>query len=225
MGITIVSVNDQPALTPLDSLEYEITEDVPGTENEGISTADLWAGLSVTDNDADSVTGIAIRIPYTASGVWQVSSTTPVAWSTFSGDANAVASNMVLVLEISDTWKIRFAPSLHFNGNVNLMLGAWDQTDGRASGAVTPLDLVNTATDVSPFSIDAQELVMTVYPFNDSPELQIFDLNLGSVNEDISVESNSGMTLQSLIVPAITDVDHQAQVGLAVIQSETPKAP
>lgn len=98
----------------------------------------------VTDPDAGAVKGVAVVGIDNARGRWQVNLTganAAVAWADIS---SAVSPANALLLADDGNTRIRFLPNAGFTGFAKITYKAWDQTNGKAEGAMAA-----TAGDLS----------------------------------------------------------------------------
>ena len=129
--IALNDLNDSPVVVGLDltlgSVNRNATNPV-GTSVAAMLASDGGAD-AITDEDAGAVEGIAVVGANNTNGSWQYSQD----GSTWNGLPGGLSVSNALLLDASDL--IRFLPNGTFTGTESIAFRAWDQTDGRVSGA------------------------------------------------------------------------------------------
>ncbi|SCA62932.1 hypothetical protein SCG7109_AF_00140 [Chlamydiales bacterium SCGC AG-110-M15] len=183
VGITIRDSNDSLVLSEEVFTMNTITEDT--LINAGTNIIELFA--SVSNVDAESVQGIALTSAETTNGSWEFSLNSGSTWSSL---VPIDDTNVLLLPSVSDT-KIRFVPTQHFNGVVNLTFRSWDLSAGSNGTYVDGTDVANA----SAFSLDEGTATLDILPINDTPVISapaIF-----TVNED-EILSVVGITISDV---------------------------
>jgi hypothetical protein len=207
--ITVTDANDPPVLIGVNDFA-PITED--DVNNNGSRVSDLLAG-HVTDVDHDAVApGIAVYGLSADDGeAWQYSIDNGVNWTSF----GAVSLQAATVL--GPDARVRLRPNGRYGVNGDpgfphsITLGAWDRSDGLASGATgvnvaaIPQDPVTGAV-IKPYG-GFETARIVVADVNDAPVLTGAH-DLPSITEDDV--NNSGVFVYQLFDGYITDVDLQA---------------
>lgn len=121
-GLTVLSVNDAPVLTPTAPVLTGLhASDIA---NGGQTVASM-VGHSITDVDNGALEGIAITGLTSGNGTWQYS-LNGTAWT----DIGVVASSSALLLGANH--HVRFVPDGSSSTGASLTYRAWDQTSGVA---------------------------------------------------------------------------------------------
>ena len=211
--VNITLINDSPSInSSVAVFAPTIEEDYEVELNNGFSVAEIVVPV-VLDDDAESVVGMAIIGIDVTNGEWEYK-TNNSSWIMIPGDVDI---NMAVVLEATDTNRIRFVSNLDFNGYVSLKFVAWDGSNGEIDGSkVNAMSVSN----IDAFSADFTEFVVTVAPVNDAPVLQMHPIKLTSIKEDDF--TTPGDQIVALLSYA-SDVDLSgalaSQLGVAVIST------
>lgn len=160
--ITLNSVNDAPFLNVAANLNFSsILEDsTPGSGNSwsemrNSAPANLWEDVDPFSADSIAVVGSDNQ----GLGNWEYSTNGGSSWANLPSSSN----NSALLLR-SNT-RFRFSPNTNANGNVELNLKAWDESDGSVPGA-----FVDAAYSPSgAFSSNSISLNQTIVAVNDAP--------------------------------------------------------
>ena len=205
------NVNDAPTLGA-NSTMPAILEDT--TDPAGMLLTALSSNIS--DIDPASQKGIAVLALDNTNGTWQFS-LNGTTWQNF-GSVSVTTSRL---LPLDATTRIRFVPNPNFNtGNTPLTLsyGGWDQTSGSA-GAVVDTSVVGGTTA---FSVATRTISHSVTKVNDAPVLTSEARTLPLIDEDAVFIPGpfSGARISSMVVNA-TDVDTNAQKGIAIFEAST----
>lgn len=164
VNLTIHSVNDTPVLdnsgTPTLTT---VVEESSGGNGDLVSS--LVSGL-ITDDDSDSVEGVAVTGADDTNGDWEYSTDSGATWAsltTANGGALSDASAVLLL----PTDKVRFVPGADYNSNDgasgNLTFKAWD----RATGTAGDVDVDTGVGDA--YSVASEDYTIVVTPDNDTP--------------------------------------------------------
>ena len=165
--ITVNAQNDAPVLDNSGNMSLvAIDEDVPNASNPGTLVSDIIlsaGGDRITDVDAGAVEGIAVTAVDNTNGTWQFSIDNGTNWTPF-GSPNATTARLLAANALT---RVRFIPSLNFNGTVDpgLTFRAWDQTSG-TNGNTADVS-INGGTTA--FSTATETASITVNPVNDNP--------------------------------------------------------
>ena len=208
LTLVIIPVNDAPVvLTPAEIDLASILED--DSSSFGISVPTLTALL---DRDVDSSQfGIAIVAIDIVNREWQYTLNNGTNWLVVTADSEL--SSLVFRAR-SDMERVRFVPSLNYNGQSSFSYKLWDLTSSEVSGSSN----VNTQTNpvTGPFSVNTATARVTVDPVNDSPVLSP-GLFLSPIYENMDILSNQGIPVSTVIDQAFNDVDAGFKSGLAVV--------
>lgn len=162
-------------------------------------------GNNVTDANAGALRGLAITAIDNTKGTWQYSTNAGTNWY----NVPTTLNNAALLLRSSDY--LRFYPKTGNIGISSMVFRAWDRTTGTA-GAVG--SLAGGVGGNTPYSAD--QVFANVQVGNHAPVLNIsspFTLN-SFMNGSAT---NPGTLVSTLLGQKVTDVDLNAQRGIAVI--------
>ena len=204
--VEIELVNDSPYFDLTQpAFEPEILEDTPIEENSGVPVSEV--AYLIVDDDVRAHKGIAIIGLDTEKGEWEFTLNSGDTWT----GIESVNQTTALVLEAVMEQRVRFHPNHDFNGNVDVVIVAWDGTNEEISaGSYTD---ATSQSNTDPFSHDKFLINLFVIPVNDAPVLLDIPLNATSILED-DYDSN-GDTVLSLLTFA-SDVDYHDELGIAV---------
>jgi uncharacterized delta-60 repeat protein len=118
------AINDSPVLTPANPILTSLTES--DANNAGQTVASI-VGDSITDPDANPLSGIAVYSTTGSKGAWQYSLTGGATWI----DLSSVSVTSALLLRSTDL--VRWVPAGAAE-QVNLSFYGWDQTRGTTAG-------------------------------------------------------------------------------------------
>ncbi len=180
-----VQRNQAPTLTSTTASAPSVAEDT--ANSAGVAVAALVANLGVVDTPGNAA-GLAITGADSAHGVWQftLDGTT---WTPLGNVTDAAAR----LLAADDLTRLRFVPAANWNGTATLTARAWDQSDGRAGGALSSV----VAPGQSSYSSQAATISFTVTPVNDAPVL--------SLPTSLTAFRNTDMVIGSAF--SVADVD------------------
>jgi hypothetical protein len=208
--VSVVSLNDAPSLNTTGNPTLStIVEDAANPN--GTPIGNLINNI-VTDNDGiGALKGIAvITAGGTTGGIWQFTLDGGADWQAL----GAVAETSARLLPVDGTLsRVRFLPNPNFNGTVNLIYRAWDQTQGTAGAA---FDLTGKYGGVNAFSTSFETATQTVTAVNDAPVVN----NAGSPTLNTIAEDTTnpgGNLVSSLVTGVVSDVDANALAGIAVV--------
>lgn len=213
---TIDSVNDAPVLDNTPTPVFPtILEDT--TKPSGMFVADLVTG-AISDDDPGAEDGIGVISAPSNNGTWQYTldgTTFNPIWKSIGPLISPEGDNLARLLLADAKTKIRFVPKKDFNGEVSIRFQAWDHSEGE------PGQTLPTATRIGGdkcFSLNYDDAAITVTPVNDAPVLDnTLTPSLGSILED--AKNPSGTLIKYLARNAITDVDENADQGLAIVSA------
>ena len=122
-------MNFAPVLdaTPSPTLT-DIAEDVTSADNTGTNVSSLVTG-AITDQDGTAVAAIAVTAVDNTNGAWQYSTDNGTTWNAFGTVTEATSRLLDGTLTGNDTQKIRFVPTLNYNGSATITFRAWDKID------------------------------------------------------------------------------------------------
>jgi len=206
VDIGVRPVNDAPVVASgLETVTRSIAED-PST-NSGYTVSSLFTASF--DDSIDEVTGgtstndlagLAIHA-YTAApskGTWQYSADGS-SWSNLSSIAGLSSS-----LLIPASYRLRFVPAAHFNGDAPALQGKLIDTSSGALSGVSTVDLSGGSAlgGTTRYSIGSVTLNLSVTPVNDAP-VATGSSSLAGVLEDAS--DTVGDTVSNLFLPRFND--------------------
>ncbi len=178
MAITVVPLNDAPALQP--STLNSVAED--SRNPEGQTVAEIFSGSFSDPDPGASMRGIAISQNNTpaSEGVWQISFAQNGPWQ----NVPAVSDNTRLALGLNA--RLRFLPGADFFGSVTpLKVLAIDETYSGTFSVPSGLVILPPALrgPDSPVAMVAADLSVEITPVNDAPRPQVPELRF-SVTQD-----------------------------------------
>ncbi|ETR70122.1 MAG: hypothetical protein OMM_03465 [Candidatus Magnetoglobus multicellularis str. Araruama] len=148
LGVTVVSINDAPILSPVSYELSDISED--DTDNQEL----FWMyQLTYVIDDVDKFHQYGMAVfSCKGNGQWQYRHHTQIAWNNF----GTISPDQAILLDINID--IRYIPDEKNGEHAWIQFYAWDQTSG------TPTDLTDISDrgGTTPFSIDAGMLSITV---------------------------------------------------------------
>ena len=156
VDITVVGVNDAPALTPVAPLLTPLTED--DIANAGQTVASI-VGASIADADPSAAAGVAITGVNNGNGSWQYSIDGGSTWNAVGSPSDTAA----LLLRATDL--VRFVPDGRTGTSGELIYRAWDQTSGVAGGLAD----ATINGDATAFSVAKDTATIDVWAINDAP--------------------------------------------------------
>jgi hypothetical protein len=157
-ALTITVVNQAPKLAGNMTVPGML-EDAPA--GNGTLVSDLIAGKV---SDPSGVIGIAITSADNANGTWQVSRDNGTTWNLLGAASDANAT----LLASDGVTRVRFVPTVDWNGSATFTFRAWDQSGGTAGQ--TSADATFSG-GTSPFSANTGAATITVTAVNDAPVL------------------------------------------------------
>ncbi len=86
-------------------------------DNTGTSISEHRGRRTITDADGTAVTAIAVTAVDNTNGVWQYSTDNGTTWTAFGSVSASTARLLDGTLTGNDTQKIRFVPTLNYNGS------------------------------------------------------------------------------------------------------------
>ena len=129
-------------------------------DNTGTNVSNLVTG-AITDADGTAVAAIAVTAVDNTNGAWQYSTDNGTTWTAFGSVSTSTARLLDGTLTGNDTQKIRFVPTLNYNGSATITFRAWDKATGTAgltadtstnNGGITAY---STVTDTASIAISA----------------------------------------------------------------------
>ncbi len=224
IALTVNPVNDAPVLTGLAT--------TAATVNENTTTAQTVADLLGARTDVDTasgshsanngiLTGMAVYATDetgVGGGYWEYSINSGANWATL----DPTDGDVVL---LRSTDQVRFVPDSHNGTTGHLSYYAWDQATGTPGNTVTGIaGDANLASrgGVSPYSVDAGTVTLTVTDVNDAA---VADLNGGTAGIDGSAQFKPrGNPAQVFGSVSISDVDSGDQITGATVSLATDTA-
>ena len=166
--LTLTVMNFAPVLdaTPSPTLT-DIAEDVTSADNTGTNVSSLVTG-AITDQDGTAVAAIAVTAVDNTNGAWQYSTDNGTTWNAFGTVTEATSRLLDGTLTGNDTQKIRFVPTLNYNGSATITFRAWDKSTGTSGNTV------NTSTGnggTTAYSTVTDTASITISAVNDKPAL------------------------------------------------------
>jgi hypothetical protein len=212
---TIRGVNDAPVLyndkTPIfSSIDEDSLPPMPGSiDGSTLLSTILDTPGFITDPDHGSLRGCAIIGVNTTNGVLWYTLDAGTSWH----PVGSVSGTNALLLPSNPSTRLRFVPSLNFNGPIaNVMtIRAWDQTTGTAG---TKVDTSENGGQTA-FSIATDTVGITVTAVNDAP-VASGSATLAAINEDDTLTTGTtppGSTVTSLFTANFSDSKDQVTDG------------
>ncbi len=208
---TVANVNDAPTLSSDDIAAAPINEDT--TNSTGTLVSELLSGMN--DVDPGALKGMAVySVAPNGRGVWQFTLDNGTNW-TPCGSATVSAARL---LPSDANTRVRFIPNANVSGSDLLAFYAWDQTSGTAGQTAN----VGVRGGLTAFSPTRQRVIQTVNAVNDAPVMTSVAPVLPQIDEDpvFTPGPTSGVPVSALI-GGITDIDTNAQKGIAVFEAST----
>jgi hypothetical protein len=181
--VTIIGVNNQPVLDNAKSPEFN---GVPENINDPTNGSTLYSTLvseiidderlintntldNYSDGDSDP-SGLAV-IGVNLNGTLWYSTDDGSSWAELSG---TISETSALVVYADNSTRLYYKPDNGVSGTVNdaITIKAWDRTSGETNGTIS----VNTTTGSS-FSVDTDDVEITVADINYAPNLSATGLN------------------------------------------------
>jgi hypothetical protein len=185
ISITVTPVNDAPVLTttPIPSLGT-IQEDAKSPVGTLLK---YFATSPITDVDAGALKGIAVIGAPETNGAWQFTLDGTV-WQSL----GPVSTSSARLLPVDNTTKVRFIPSLNYNGLAWMTYRAWDRTDGVGGNLYVTSGNVGLTGSLSSAQVSAK---LTITPVNDKPSL-VLSGTIGYIHNHapIVLAPNAGVT-------------------------------
>lgn len=205
----VLDATQSPLLTNLD------TDD---QTSAGDTVADIVVNGSITD--VDTVTdpeSIAVTSVDNTNGVWQYSTDGGGSWLNFSATTGAVVDLSAASRLLLPTHKVRFVPNLTYIGYSTFTFRAWDQTTGTAGG--TAATTTNGGMTAYSATSDSASLfvgtIETSVALDGSGNLVITDINGGTTNDTLTVQTNTGT---GTII--ISDPNHVFETSVGTLSSD-----
>ena len=184
----------------------------------GDSVAAMVVDGSITDEDGSPVESIAITNVDNANGTWQYSIDNGGTWSNVDDGLLAVDHALLLdgTLTGASTQKLRFVPTLNFDGNATLTFRAWDQSTGTADTyANTTINGVatafSTATDTASITVNPIAFAVTARETIDNDADGQIDYIKFTTNQNLD-DDFSGLSISvagyalDMTTPFVTDI-------------------
>jgi len=170
--VTITAVNDAPVLNNT-GVPFLAAIDEDNITNVGTTIPALLGSIAplamITDFDPNPTSGIAIFGADQSQGVFEFSTNDGSSWTAL----GIVSASNARLLANSTTTRLRFVPSLNFNGTLDPVIdfAAWDQTTG-ADGDVAVISLRGGTTA---FSQNVETASIVINAVNDAPTMSGID--------------------------------------------------
>jgi hypothetical protein len=196
------------ASTATETLTFAVGATTPPTIGAGPTLTPIAEDATAIAGDVVGTafgTGIAVTgLTGAAGGSWQYSLVKNI-WA----DVGTVSDTAALVLPT--TASLRFLPSANFNGSATVTAKGWDGFSGAAGDKVD----TTAAALANSFSTATATGTVTVAAANDAP---VLDTTPAPALPDLPVNptTNAGVTVESLLGGAATDVDG-ATLGIALV--------
>ena len=211
--VVIVPVNDPPVINSsltiiLPSILEDDVRDRPSNGQE----VSVFLPILIKDVDETTQFGVAVVGADNSNGRWQY--TTNGSNGTWHDIISPQPTNaLVLQGQHGGQDRIRFAPSLNYNGPTSLTFKLWDLNVTYPSGTiVSTVGTVNSHT----FSVDSAMATQEVEPVNDSPVVLPGEA-LIEIPEDVPTSSDHGTPVSEILRDRYEDVDVGFVTGLAVV--------
>ena len=211
--VVLVPVNDAPVInTSLTIVLPSILEDdVIDRPSQGQDVSIFLPAL-VEDVDETQDFGVAIVGVNDSNGHWQFSTNGGSSWQDIISPQEASA--LVLQGQPSGQDRIRFAPSLNYNGLTSLQFKLWDLNITYPSGT-GGVDTRSSPT----FSVGTGTATLEIEPVNDSPVIYP-GATLSPINEDVATSTDPGTLVREILRDLYEDVDEGSEIGLAVVGTD-----
>ncbi len=224
VDITVVGVNDAPALTISNPNLAAIDEDSAASTSNAVNPGQTVASIlsaHVSDPDHNAVQGIVVAGSSPTHGTWQYSIDNGANWNDF----GVYSFTSALLLAATD--KVRFLGDGTQGGNDTFGFVAWDQTSGVHGTTVD----ISTRGGTTAFSQASDLAHLTVTDVNDAPVLDASQSpTFGSIPEDAGAPSGPMGNLVSTLVDLgppfgplgnVSDADSGAVTGIALVGVNT----
>ena len=214
----VVPVNDAPVvnISMLPRLSDILEDDVVERDSVGDSVEDVFLTALSHDVDVSDLDehefGIAVTGTDSSNGFWQYSVNGGFNWTDFG--AVSPSSAVVLRSRPAGSNRIRFVPSMDYNGDSTIIFKIWDQNTTWTSG-YRPVDAeLDPVTGT--FSRDSATARVRVDPVNDSPVL-VRNSRLTPISEGSTSNTIRGTDVSSILINAgFSDIDGMG-MGVAVL--------
>ncbi len=215
--LRIVPVNDAPVIDPLVITELTniLEDDVIERESLG-DPVQIFLSPLVEDVDVSDISthhfGIAVTNVDSSNGYWQFSTSGGKNWTNITNPSTSDA--VVLNSQPVEENRVRFVPTLNFNGEAYFEYRLWDRNQTNFAN----MEHVNTNTNpvTGTFSVGIAIARVTIEPVNDSPTLS-GPSSLDMIQEDIIGELNVGTFVSTIISSTFNDIDGTDIRGVAVV--------
>ena len=207
--VVIVPVNDPPVINSSLTIVLPpiLEDDVRDRPSQGQDVSVFLPAL-VEDVDMTDQFGVAIVGVNSSNGQWQYTVDGGSVWQNIT---NPLSSSAIVLQGQQDGQdRIRFAPSLNYNGPTSLTFKLWDLNITYPSG--TRVNTLGSHT----FSVDTATASLEVEPVNDSPVI-LPGMRLSPIFEDITTSTDHGTPVREILRDHYEDVDVGALTGLAVV--------
>ena len=129
--LSVVPTNDAPVVDDaLVTTLPDLKENEVASAGQTVAALLASGGDLITDPDSGAVEGVAVVAVDDTNGVWEFSTDGGAAWTPF----GAVSNTSAVVLTDTPDDRVRFVPTVGFNGAAFLSFRAWDRTDGEVNG-------------------------------------------------------------------------------------------
>ena len=165
--------------------DFDLTSiDEDNKTSAGNIIANLIDNTEITDPDlsGNALKAIALTNVDNSDGQWQykINPTDPASqWQ----DVTGVSEQTALLLD--STSLLRFVPNDNFNGTVNALFRAWDQTDISTNNVGDLVD-VSTNGGITPYSAQVGTFAIEVEAVDDPPEITVSRTTI-NINEDETI--------------------------------------
>lgn len=206
-SVNVLLSNRSPVLVPTGNRTLpSIAEDT--SDSRGASVSEIL-GSTATDADAGTQLGIGVSA-LGGNGSWQYSLDQGATWQSFP----ALSVNNVLPLRGFD--RLRFVPSLNFNGQSTIDYFAWDEFSGRAGTVISRVAPVPSGHQSS-FSSASDRARISVTALNDAPTIASGVTSwLNPIAANTAFSGNGGTLVADILGQADSDPDVGALRGIAV---------
>ncbi|BDX07891.1 putative Ig domain-containing protein [Planctobacterium marinum] len=223
--ISVTAENDAPVLDATQSPALTaINEDVVDGDNSGTNVAAVVVDSSMTDPDGSIFEAIAVTAVDNSNGVWQYSTDSGTSWNNFSDTTGqsvslTTASRLLEGVTVAgrtaqgataniggggSDHKVRFVPNANYNGSATMTYRAWDRTSGTAGSTAD----TTTNGGTTAFSSQSDTASITVNSVNDDPSVD--------TNDGVTVERGSSITIGSSVLSTSDVEDSAANVTYTV---------
>jgi hypothetical protein len=191
-----------------------IQEDNSSSSGDTVLSLLSLLGAAYTPANETDVKGIAIYNMTSTNGVWQYTINNGTSWI----NIPVLTESQHFVIKGISTNKIRFVPSVNYNGTETIQFRGWDTKTGTDASIQT----VSATGGVTSYSSNTASMQITIQGANDAPTMS-GSYSFSAIN--VSSGSSTPVSIESILSNfTITDIDvsnAQAITGIAIIGATT----